>query len=69
MDKRIKAILKNTLKDEADMIFRSDDDIKEKIARMNDIIHFTKIVDNYDELEPLLIKFFEEKAQKEKWER
>jgi hypothetical protein len=34
---------------------------------MNDITNIIKIIDNYDELEPVLQDFFKKRAEKEKW--
>lgn len=45
-------------------------DIKNKEERMDKglvILRITKIFDSYDELTPILNKFFEEKHYKEKW--
>lgn len=45
-------------------------DIKNKEERMDKglvILRINKIFDSYDELEPILNKFFEEKHYKEKW--
>ena len=67
MNEIIKTKLLNTLKSEAEYTLHSDDDIKDKIERMNDIFNVKKIIEHYEELEPLFKKYFREKAQKEKW--
>jgi hypothetical protein len=46
-------------------MFHEDGEIKEKIDRMNTIFSFMKIIENYDELQPLLENFFKEKAANE----
>ena len=69
MNKVIKRVMMNALKSEASLIFRSNDEIQLKIEKMSDIINLQKILENYDELEPLLKEFFDKKAEQEKWER
>ena len=44
-------------------------DIYTKLEEMDNIQNMFKIINNYAELEPLLRKFFKEKAEKDKWER
>lgn len=68
MNERIKNSLIQTLEKEAYNIMETDGDIKGKINRMNEIFNIKKILESYDELEPVLAKYFKEKAQKEKWE-
>ena len=69
MNKNIKKKLVTFLSNESHAIFHEDGEIVEKIDRMNTILRLTQIVENYDELEPVLQKFFREKADKEKYER
>lgn len=69
MDKYLRTILSNTVKHEARHTLYDDDIIVEiKIDRLNTLCNFQKIIENYDELEPMLKKFFIEKAEREKWE-
>lgn len=69
MDKLIKRKLSNVLKQEAEYILRSDNELSDKVDSMNIIFNLQKILDNYDDLEPVLRDFFEKKEQKDKWER
>ena len=69
MDAGIYTKLANTLKAEAEYITKNETDKKAKMTKLNTLLNLAKILDNYDELEPTLQKFFYEKAQKEKWER
>ena len=69
MNNFIKRKLLTFLQDESHKIFRQDEEISEKIDRMNTILNLTKIAENYDELEPILNDYFSNKADKEKWER
>lgn len=69
MNKNIKKKLVTFLSNESHDIFHEDGEIEEKIDRMNTIFRLTQIVENYDELEPALTKFFKEKFENEKWER
>lgn len=42
---------------------------EEKLEQQNVFFNITKILQNYDELEPTLKKFFKGKAEKERFER
>ncbi|MBR3002884.1 MAG: hypothetical protein IKF38_04930 [Clostridia bacterium] len=64
----LKTKLINVLKAEARQILDSDEEMSSKVNKMNDIGHLLKIIQNYDELEPVLAKYFAEKHNKEKWE-
>lgn len=44
-------------------------DKQERNAKMDTLYKIYKFLTNFDEVEPVLKKFFEEKAQKDKWER
>lgn len=59
--------LYDLLKNEADTTIRSNDELMNKVKKMNDITNIIKIMDNYDELEPVLQDFFKKRAEKEKW--
>lgn len=67
MDKLTKSRLLEVLKTEASYIMRSDEDIFNKIEKMNDIINLQKVLENYEELEPVLKKYFNENAIRKKW--
>ena len=67
MNKLLETKLINTLKAEAEHLLHSEDDIKNKLDEMKDIDNMMKIINNYDELEDVLKKYFKEKAKKEKW--
>lgn len=69
MDKNIYSKIDNVLKAESEYIMKHEKDTKEKLNKMNTLFNLKKIIDNYDELEGTLKKFFEEKAEKEKFER
>ena len=68
MNELVKIRVKNVLKAEARLIIGSGEDVQAKVDKMNDITNLVKIIDNYDELEPLLKEFYKEKSKKEKWE-
>ena len=60
--------IRRLLSEEMDSVL----DIKNKEERTDKglvIFRISKIFDNYDELTPILDKFFEEKHYKEKWEK
>lgn len=65
----IKKRISNLLKQEAENILRSDNELSDKASNINIIFNLQKILLNYDELEPTLKDFFTKKAQKDKWER
>jgi hypothetical protein len=68
MNKLLEIKLTNVLKAEAMKVLESKEDDQERLSRMNDIDNMMKIIQNYDELEPVLQKYFAEKHNKEKWE-
>lgn len=68
MDKSIYTKIDNVLKAEAEYIMKHEENTQSKANKMNTIFNLKKIIDNYEELEPLLIEHFSKKAQKEKWE-
>ena len=59
--------LTNILKEEAEQTMKQKEGID--YEKMDNIFNLKKILDSYDELEPLLKKFFMEKARKEKYDR
>lgn len=67
MDKSLKAKFTNVLAHEAEYILKHEEDVERKLSNMNTIFNLQKILDNYDELEPLLIEFFDKKAKIDKW--
>ena len=69
MDNYIKTVLTNAIKYEATYTLRAEEDINKKLIKMNTLLNIQKIIDNYDELEPILKKYFIEKAERDKWER
>lgn len=68
MNKLLRSRLEEALKEEATYIMRTDGKTLDKIDRMDEVINMQKILENYDELEPILKKFFDEKAKKDKWQ-
>lgn len=69
MDKEIKTKLDNVLKAEGDYILKNENNKNKKIDKMNTIFNMKKIIDNYNELEPVLIEFFREKDEKSRLDR
>ena len=43
------------------------EDKQEKIEKLNTLFNINKILENYDELEPILIDFFKNQARKNKF--
>ena len=57
------------LKEEGELTLKYQEDKEIKYETMDNIFNLKKVLDSYDELEPLLKKFFIEKARKEKYEK
>ena len=69
MNDNLKNMLVETLKQYSIGLINDTRDIETKLKEFNDVDNIMKILQNYAELEPLLKKFFQEKAEKNKWER
>lgn len=69
MDKEIKLKLENVLKAEAENVLKNETNKYKKIDKMNTLFNLSKIINNYDELEPILAEYFNRKAEKWRWER
>ena len=67
MNKTLKDKLTNTLREYAEDLIHDKRDIVEKLSEMNDIQNMLKILDNFEELRPVLQEYFAEKYKKEKW--
>lgn len=67
MDKIIHKQLSNVLKTEIKYVMQNEENQQEKIDKINTLFNLKKIIDNYDELEPLLQEFFNKKYQQQKW--
>ena len=59
--------MENALKTELDKQ-KDITDRKELLENANVLFNLNKILANYDELEPVLAKYFTDKYRKEKWE-
>lgn len=69
MNKIIQTKLNNILKAELQHLKTSDTELSEKAEIVDTIKNLKMIVDNYDELEPVLKQFFEKKHQDKKWNK
>ena len=69
MDILIKKKLSNSIRSECAYILKHEEDIITKATKLNILFNLQKILDNYDELEPILTEYFNNKAHKEKWNR
>lgn len=69
MYKELEMKLFNTLKGEFDYIQKQEDTKDEKSGKMMDIFHMQQIITNFDELEPIIADYLNQKAKKERWER
>lgn len=67
MYKELKTRLSNSLKAEADYVAKFETDKTIKFNKMNDILNITKVIEQFDELEPIIAEYINEKARKEKW--
>lgn len=67
MNENLKNKLQETLKEEAEKLIHSKDDIKSRLGTMDDITNMMRIIDDYEELEPILKEHYRMKHYKEKW--
>ena len=68
MNKSVYAKLNNVLKHELKYTVDCDESVEEKLERADTLINLKKILDNYDELEPLLKSYFLRKVEKDRWD-
>lgn len=69
MEKEIKTKLDNVLKAECEYTLKNEKDRNKKIEKMDTLFNLKKIIDNYDELEPMLKDYFNNKAEKDRFDR
>lgn len=69
MYEELKIKLGNVLEGEMDYVIRSETDNKEKFKKLNDIMNMTRILSDFEELEPVIAEYINKQAQKKKWER
>lgn len=69
MNNELKTKLSNVLKAEFDYIKRTETDKAVLIQKMGDIYHMQKIINNFDELEPVIAEYLNKKAERERFER
>ena len=67
MNKNLYDKIYNILEEQARQIIDADEEIIEKVKQMNEVANLMNIIDHFEELEPILKKYFKEKADKEKW--
>ena len=66
MNKELEERINNFLIQEAKDAIHGDCSREESISKMNDIYNLKKIIDEYDELEPILRGYFAEKERRKK---
>ena len=66
MDKEIETKLNNVLKAEANYTMKNEKNLHKKVEKMDTLFNLKKILDNYDELEPVLKRYFNERNSKER---
>ena len=66
-EEEIKDNIINYLNFECQEVMGKEFDINRKYTKMNILFNMKKIVDNYEQLEPILQEFFRNKARQEKW--
>lgn len=69
MYKEVEVKLNNVLRAESDYIMKNEKDINKKLDKMNTLFNLKKIIDNYDELEPVLKEYFRYKEDKSREDR
>jgi hypothetical protein len=60
--------LSNLVLKEINLLKETSNNKEEMLEKANVLFNLNKFISNYDELEPVLIKFFAEKNRKEKFE-
>lgn len=69
MYKELETKLMNVLKAEFDYV-ETHENVKElKLQKMGDVYHMQKIINNFDELEPVIAEYLNKKAERERFER
>lgn len=61
--------LEHLIDEELSLIEETTSDKTERLEKADVLYNMFKYLSNYEELKPVLQKFFSEKAKKEKWER
>ena len=69
MNNELKTKLSNVLKAEFDYIKRTETDQILRLKKMGDVYHMQQIISNFDELEPVIANYLNEKAERERFER
>lgn len=69
MDKGIYTKISNAIKSECEYVMKNEKNKDKKIEKMDTLFNLKKILDNYDDLEPLLREYFANKAGKERFDR
>lgn len=61
--------LEHLINEELALIEETTSDKTERLEKADVLYNMFKYLSNYEELKPVLKKFFKEKHEKEKWER
>lgn len=69
MYKELETKLLNTLKAEFDYVKKNENGKNNRLEKMNDIYHIQQILANFDELEPIIAEYLNNKAKKGRFER
>lgn len=62
MYRGLKELVYRALEEEADKIYNSDANIVQKIEKQNDVFNLVKVIEHYEELEPLIAQYLNGKA-------
>lgn len=69
MNKELETKLTNVLKAEFDYVKKTENNQILRLQKMGDIYHMQQIINNIDELEPVIADFLNKKAEKGRFER
>lgn len=69
MYKELESKLTNVLKSEFDYIMKNEKNKNIQLDKATEVYRMGKIIENFDELQPVIAEYFNNKAEKEKWER
>jgi len=67
MYKELKEKVCKLLVEETDKIYDSDINIVQKLEKQNDVLNLMKVIEHYEELEPMIAKHLNDKAREERF--
>ena len=69
MNKELKTKMCNVLNAEFDYVKRTETDKSKRLEKFLDIKHFLQIIENFEELEPVIADYINKKADRTRFDR